>query len=138
MFDIIVPDDGGYHQSPHDHAADIGSGRAQEAGKSNQGAADRAEENGANKGGPVGIMLTHGLHHHIAQHHHALFHQNLSAVGMCLQAFAQIHTGPAQQDRHQQKGYRSLRDGNTAENGNLKVDKRTGYLQFHFLSLLSS
>ena len=30
------------------------------------------------------VVVAHGFHHHIAQHHHTLFHQNLLSVGAFL------------------------------------------------------
>ena len=131
ILDVVIPYYDGNHYCPNHNTADVGGGGAQETGKTDEGTADRREEDGADEGYPVGIVLAHGLNNHLVQHHYAFFNQYLLAVGTFLKVPAEADAGGADNNGNNEQREHRLRDVDASKYRYGEVYKRACNIKFH-------
>ena len=77
------------------------------------------------------IVCAHCFHYHVVHHGDTLFHQNLLAVGTLFKTLAQFQSNNDQRNGDDQRRDGGLCNGDTAKDGNGKINKRAGDIQIH-------
>ncbi len=131
LFNVVSPNDHTDHDGPYQRNAEVRGGRAKKTGQTDERRTNGAEEDGADQGQIVGIVLTHGVADHVVEHHHALFHQNLLAVGPFFQSLAKVNKAEAQQKRYHKARDRGLSDIDATQDRDGEIDIRAGDIDIH-------
>lgn len=131
ILDFVVPYDECDHYCPYHYAADVSRGGAEETGQTDIGAENGREEDGADEGSPVSVMLAHGFDYHLAQHHNAFFHHYLTTARSFLQITAADKAGNTDDKGNNEGGQHGLRYLYAAEYGYGEIYKRACNIKFH-------
>ena len=125
LLDGAAPADKACHQRPSHRRGQISRRRAEGARHADERTADGTEEQRADVGCPITVVLAHRAFDHVIEHRHAFFDEHLTAAWPLLQVTAQHDRRYAKQQHDNKRRDRRLCDADAAEQRDGKVDFRT-------------